>query len=149
MAQTLHNLMFHTIFSTKNRRPLIEREFEEELHRYMGGIIRNHGGQPIQIGGIEDHIHVLMSLRTDQPLAKMMNFIKTGSSLWVKEKHGIHDFGWQNGYCGVTVSASVKQPLIRYIQRQHEHHKTQTFMNEMSLQIEKNEIDCDEQYLWN
>jgi putative transposase len=97
MPQSLAKILVHTVFSTKDRRPFLrDKPLREESHRYIGGILANLDCQPIIIGGVEDHVHLLCALsRTCDP-AKMVKEAKRGSSVWIKAS--ISDFAWQNGY---------------------------------------------------
>src|ERR1035437_2520737 len=100
MPQSLAKILVHTVFFTKDRRPLLrDKPLREELHRYLGGILTHLDCQPISIGGVEDHVHILSTLSRTCEAADMVKEVKRGSSLWVKTKSpDLHDFAWQNGY---------------------------------------------------
>ena len=100
MPQSLAKIIVHTVFSTKDRRPFLrDKTLREELHRYLGGILTNLDCQPLIIGGVEDHVHILSTLSRTCEVAAMVKEVKRGSSLWLKTKSpDLHDFAWQNGY---------------------------------------------------
>src|SRR6267378_6780185 len=117
MPATYCSLHYHAVFSTKDRYPTITKDWRDNLHAYLGGIVRNVGGVPVAIGGIEDHAHILIGLRATHAIANVMREVKSGSSEWVHNTVGKSSFGWQPGYFGVTVSPShierVKRPPYR------------------------------------
>lgn len=107
MSQSYTNLIYHIVFSTKNRQPLITNEIKPRLYEYIGGILRNKGGIALAIGGMNDHIHVLAKLRPDDSLSNVLRDLKANSSGWMhKVFPEMKDFSWQNGYGAFTVSAS-------------------------------------------
>ena len=107
MPATYCSLHYHAVFSTKDRYPLITRDWRDNLHAYLGGIVKNLGGVPLAIGGIEDHAHVLMGLRATHAVANVMRELKSGSSDWAHTTVGKRSFSWQPDYFGVTVSPST------------------------------------------
>ena len=99
MADTLTNLLFHIVYSTKDREPLIRLEFRDELEKYIAGIVRNEGGILLGIGGMPDHLHLVTKFKPDRSVADMVRLIKANSSKWVNEEHGEPGrFAWQTGY---------------------------------------------------
>src|SRR5688500_17863412 len=100
MSQSLAKILLHTVFSTKDRRPLLrDTGLREELHCYLGGILKELGCQPLAIGGVEDHVHLLSTLARTCTPADMVKELKRGSSLWIKRRDAsARDFSWQNGY---------------------------------------------------
>ena len=128
MAQSLADIVIHTVFSTKERKPWIDAASEPELHAYICGICRNLDCQVIKINGVEDHIHVLLSLGRTIAVSKLIAEIKSNSSRWIKTKgRQFCEFSWQGGYGAFSVSRSQINGAIKYIEGQKEHHKTQTF----------------------
>ena len=115
----------------------------------MGGVIKNNGGIPFMINGVSDHVHILASLPRTIALSKYVENIKRTSSKWIKSK-GLHykNFAWQNGYAGFSVSSSKKEVVTTYIANQKEHHKTQTYKEEVLQFLKEYNIDYDESYLW-
>src|SRR5215470_7808009 len=121
----------HCVFSTKERRPMITQALSERLWPFVGGIARQNEMRAIEIGGMPDHVHVLLSLPSTLSLAKGMQLIKGGSSKWVHETFPEHRlFGWQVKYGGFSVSVSRLQSTIEYIRNQVQHHRKMTFQEE-------------------
>jgi REP element-mobilizing transposase RayT len=140
---------YHCVFSTKERRPLITPGLQERLWPYLGGIARQNEMKAIQIGGVADHVHILLSLPSTLSIAKAMQLIKGGSSKWVHESFPEHRlFGWQVKYGAFSVSVSQLDKTVQYIQRQAEHHRKMTFQEEFLALLKKHRINYDERYLW-
>jgi len=149
MPQSLAQLYVHIIFSTKNRFPFIRPEIESELYAYLGGVIKNIGGIPIIINGMPDHIHILTSLPKTLSLSKFMEEIKRNSSRWIKTKDMAYQkFAWQSGYAAFSVSSSGKDAVLKYIERQKDHHKKDMYKDEVLRFLEAYNINYDKQYLW-
>jgi len=127
---------------------MITRDWRENLHAYLGGIVKTLGGVPIAIGGIEDHAHVLMGLRATQAIANVMREVKSGSSEWVHETIGKRSFSWQPGYFGVTVSPSHIERVRKYILNQEGHHQRKSFEEEYIEMLKLAGIEYDERYVW-
>jgi REP element-mobilizing transposase RayT len=150
MPQSLAKILIHTVFSTKDRRPFLrDKSFQEELHRYLGGILAKLECQPIIVGGVEDHVHLLSALsRTCEPAA-MVKEVKRGSSLWIKTKGpGLRDFAWQNGYAVFSVGFSQIEAVRHYIAGQAEHHRQVSFQDEFRELLRRYELKFDERYVW-
>lgn len=146
---TFTKLTYHIIFSTKYRHGLIHQEFQNRLYEYIGGIIRSLNGHQIEIGGIEDHVHLLANLPPTKSISDSLREIKTNSSKWSNElTNTTHKFEWQKGYGAFTVSYSQIESVRHYIQNQHEHHKTKTFEEEYIAFLKLNNITFDHQYLF-
>lgn len=149
MAQSLANILIHIIFSTKKRQPLILPEISEELYSYMVGIAHAHESRVHEIGGIEDHVHLLVSLPRTLPLCRLIEDIKKGSSKWIKTKGNFYvDFAWQNGYGAFSIGQSAYELLRKYIQTQKEHHKKISFQDEYRAFLKKYHMAYDEKYMW-
>jgi REP element-mobilizing transposase RayT len=146
MGSTFFSLHYHIVFSTKERRPLIRPEGRERLHAYLGGIVRNQGGVAEAVGGVEDHVHILASLRTTHCLADFMRELKKDSSSWAAENFD-REFGWQEGYAVFSVSATHVDAVRGYIAGQEEHHRKAGFLDELKVLLEKNGVAYDPQYL--
>lgn len=103
----------------------------------------------IEIGGVQDHVHVLLSLPSILSVAKALQLIKGGSSKWVHETFPEHRlFGWQVKYGAFSVSVSQLDKTIQYIKNQEEHHRKMTFQEEFLELLKKHRIAFDERYLW-
>ncbi len=149
MAHTFSNLLTHVIFSTKRRIPLIAAEIKNELHAYMGGIIRQLNGQPIRIDGTSDHVHLLLRLPPDVSVSETLRILKTNSSRWVHERWpSRRAFGWQAGYSAFSVSQSNASKVLKYITSQEEHHRRVSFEEEFLAFLKKHRIQYDKLYLW-
>jgi REP element-mobilizing transposase RayT len=149
MAQPLSCILVHTIFSTKSRTPWIQKEIRKDLYDYMSAISRSYNSHIYHINGIEDHVHILLSLPRTIALADLIEEIKKGSSKWVKTK-GIkyHNFAWQKGYGAFSIGKSSYKGLVDYIINQEEHHKKISFQDEYRSFLKKYEVHYDEKYVW-
>jgi REP-associated tyrosine transposase len=149
VAGTYTNLLYHFVFSTKNRIPLISETLQQDLYSYIGGIVRGEGGTLVEIGGISDHVHLLTKLKPTKSVSEMLNRIKSKSSKWInEEKMKIRKFGWQDGYGAFSVGESRIASMKRYIRSQEEHHRRQSFQDELRALLEKHGIEYEERYLW-
>lgn len=145
MANTYAALHYHVIFSTKNREPWLVRDIEQRVWEFLGGIAR----APLQVGGVEDHIHALITAPPTIAPFQIAQLLKGGSSKWIHEEFtALRNFGWQDGYGAFTVSKSKIPDVITYIQNQREHHRKKTFQEEYLEFLNENGIEYDERYLW-
>ena len=138
---------FHLVFSTKDRRRLISPEWESRLYSYLGGIVNGMGGVPLKIGGVEDHVHVLVSLSSKHRLDYFLRDLKCDSSVWV-HKEITEMFEWQKGYGAFSVSPTSVNAVGRYIENQKVHHQKVDFKMEFVELLDKAGVDFDERYLW-
>lgn len=149
MANTYTQIYLHIVFSTKNRVDWIRPEIETRVWRYIGGVARNHKMTPIQIGGIDNHIHALVGVHPTISPSSAAQFLKGGSSGWVHtEFDELKRFAWQDGYGAFSVSKSLIDGVTDYIVNQREHHKKQSFEDELRELMRLHEIDYDERYLF-
>jgi putative transposase len=150
LSSTYTNLLYHILFSTKSREPIITADWKEELYRYLGGIIRAEGGVCLEIGGIEDHVHILAKLKPTISVAEMLKLIKANSSKWVND-HKVIDrgFGWQVGYAAFSVRESQVEAVRHYVRNQEQHHRKQTYQEELIALLERHGIEYDPRYLRN
>ena len=140
---------FHCVFSTKERRPLMTAELRERLWPYLGGIARENKIKALSIGGVADHVHLLLSLPATMPVAKAMQLIKGGSSKWVHEIFPDQRlFAWQTKYGAFSVSVSQLNGVIQYIETQEAHHRKMSFQEEFIALLKRHRIEYDERYLW-
>jgi len=148
MATTFSNLLYHIVYSTKDRTPSIVGDLREPLYEYIGGIIRGERGILLEIGGVSDHVHLLAKFKTDIAVAMMVQKIKGKSSGWVNERPSHPGrFEWQAGYGIFSVSESLVDKVRRYIRNQEKHHKKVSFKDELIALLKKNGIPYDERYL--
>jgi len=148
MSDSYTNLLYHIIFSTKDRRPLITADHQSRLYDYIGGIIRGVGGISLELNGTEDHIHLLAKLRPDTALSDVLRDLKANASGWMHDVFpSLQDFSWQRGYGAFTVSQSNVEEVRRYIARQKEHHRRTSFRDEFIHFLKANGLKYDERYL--
>jgi REP element-mobilizing transposase RayT len=149
MANTYTSLHYHIVFSTKNREQWITPNIEQRVWEFIGGIARSHRMTALQVGGVDDHIHALVTAPPTIAPFQIAQFLKGASSKWIHEEiPTLRSFSWQDGYGAFTVSKSDIPSVIRYIQNQREHHKTITFQEEYLEFLKMNNIAYDERYLW-
>jgi putative transposase len=149
MANTYSSLHYHIIFSTKNREPWVIQDIEQRIWAYIGGIARAHKMTALQVGGMSDHIHALVTAPPTIAPFQIAQYLKGDSSKWIHEEFSaLKDFGWQVGYGAFTVSKSNIPVVIGYIQNQRAHHRTRTFQEEYLGFLHANGIDYDERFLW-
>ena len=149
MAHTFTNLLYHVIFSTKDRLPQIDDELHPRLFGYLGGIVREAGGTALIANGAADHAHLLAALPATVAVSDFMRTLKTNSSRWVHETWPARRaFAWQTGYGAFSVSQSNVEPVRRYIAEQEERHRTMTFQEEFVQILRRHGIAFDERYIW-
>ncbi len=149
MAQSLSKIRVHMVFSTKGRVPYLDDVIRPELYAYASTVMKNLNCPAIQIGGTEDHIHVLCTLSKNVSMAKLVEEVKKPISHWLKSKGDEYrNFQWQNGYGAFSVSQSDVKSVQEYIVNQEEHHQKLTFQEEFRRLLERHEIEFDERYLW-
>ncbi len=137
MSHTYYSLLVHCVFSTKERRILVPAELKEKLWPYIAGIARMNRFKAIAVGGMRDHAHVLLSLPTTITVAKAVQLIKGGSSIWTNDHLDDRSFDWQDGYGAFTIGISQLQTTIRYIDNQERHHTRMSFDQELRRMVER------------
>ncbi|MBI4851697.1 MAG: IS200/IS605 family transposase [Acidobacteria bacterium] len=149
MGQTYTNLIIHVIFSTKDRIEVIDPEMKPKLFAYMSGIIRNIKGKPLKINGISDHVHLLIQLSPTNSISQAVQTIKANSSRWIHENYPSKEsFAWQTGYGAFSVSRSSVPIVFKYIENQEMHHQKLSFKDEFLTLLKKNDIEYDENFIW-
>ena len=149
MSRTFLSLFTHIVFSTKGRERWIVPDLKPELHAYLGGLTRELKGKAYAVNGIEDHVHLLVSLPATVALADALRFLKSNSSKWVHEKWPQRSgFAWQLGYGAFSVSKSNIPEVAEYIHKQEQHHRRFTFQEEFLMLLRKHGIEYDERYVW-
>ena len=142
-------LTYHIVFATKYRHAWISRDIQLRLYDYMGGIIRGLKGHAIQIGGVDDHVHLLAQLSPTIALADAIRDIKANSSKWISEISPTHrEFEWQRGYGAFTVGHSQVESVKAYIQNQAQHHQSQSFQDEYLAFLNRHGIEFRMEYLF-
>jgi REP element-mobilizing transposase RayT len=147
MASTFLSLHYHLVFSTKNREPYIAADWQDRLHEYLGGTIRGLGGQPECVGGVADHVHLLVGLRATHCLADVMRELKKTSSVWIHDVIGVQEFAWQEGYAAFTVSPTARPAVQKYIVNQEQHHRHGSYREELIAMLEQAGVEYDPKYL--
>ncbi|MCE9611847.1 MAG: IS200/IS605 family transposase [Chthoniobacter sp.] len=150
MAQSLAKILLHLVFSTKDRRPFLkDPSLREELHRYLGGILTNLECQPLIIGGVEDHVHLLFAHSRTATVAEVVKELKRGSTVSLKTKApALSEFAWQSGYGVFSIGQSQVDDVRAYIAAQEEHHRKISFQEEFRRLLQRYEIAFDERYVW-
>ena len=140
---------FHCVFSTKERRPLITPALRDRLRPFLGGIARQNKMKAVEIGGVADHVHILLSLPSTMAISRALQLLKGGSSKWIHETFTEQRlFAWQEEYGAFSVSVSQLDKTIEYIKGQAEHHRKMTFQEEFLALLKKHRIEYDDRYLW-
>ena len=150
MPQSLSAVYIHLIFSTKDRVPFLrDKALRESAHEFLGGISKQLDCQPIRVGGVEDHVHILARLGRTITQADWVKELKRASNSWLQEKgRELAGFHWQAGYAAFSVSASNLDQVREYIERQEEHHCKVTFQDELREFFRKYGVEYDERYVW-
>jgi REP element-mobilizing transposase RayT len=148
MSDSYTNLLYHIVFSTKDRRPLITPEYEVRLYDYVGGTLRGAGGISLELNGTEDHLHLLAKLRPDRALSDVLRDLKANATGGMHEVFPeLKDFSWQREYGAFTVSQSSVEEVRRYIAKQKEHHQRVSFRDEFIQFLRANGIEYDERFV--
>lgn len=148
MPSTHLSLHYHLVFSTKDRIPFIAPAWRERLHAFLGGTVKHLDGVPEAIGGVADHVHLLIGLNAMHRLSDVMREIKSVSSRWVHDETGAALFSWQEGYGAFTVGAPQCPAVKEYIARQEEHHRVGSFQEEYLDFLKRGGVTFDDRYLW-
>lgn len=149
MPQSLARILIHLVFSTAQRRPLLHQPVRGELHAYLAAVLRDNGCLVVQIGGVEDHVHLLFGLSRTLSLAQVVEMLKTSSCKWLKIRDpALAHFRWQAGYGAFSVSQPSVAGLVSYIRGQEDHHRTHSFREELLAILQRSRVPYDERYLW-
>jgi len=149
MANTYTQIYIHYVFAVQNRIGLIQNRWRDELYKYMTGTINNKGHKLLQIGGMPDHIHALVSMSPTQSPSGLMADVKRSSSLWINDKRLVMGkFSWQEGYGAFSYGKSQIPDIANYIENQEKHHNKRTFMEEYLEFLKLFEIEYNEQYVF-
>ena len=149
MPQSLSLVIVHVIFSTKERRPFLDKDTRPKLHAYLATVARNAGCEAYRVGGVADHVHLAIRLSRTITIADLVETLKTSSSKWVKtQSTDLAAFSWQRGYGCFSVGPSDLEALKAYIDDQENHHQTRTFQDELRMFLKKYGVQFDEAYVW-
>ena len=143
MGSTFTSLHYHIVFATKHRAPWINAKWRLRFHEYLGGTVKGLHGIPQGIGGIEDHVHLLIGLNASRCLSDFMREFKKSTSAWVRQEIGLRKFAWQEGYGAFTVSCTAREQVKQYIANQQEHHRTRSYTEEFAWLLKRAGLECD------
>ena len=140
-------ILYHLVFRTKESRKSLVQAHSQELYAYVMGIIRNKNCFLHRINGMEDHLHILCDLHPTIALADYMRDIKTASSGWLKQSGKFSEFsGWADGYAALTYGWKDKEMIVNYIKNQQQHHKKESFEDELKRLLNEQGIEVNEKY---
>jgi len=143
------NLLYHIDFATKERVPYLKAELLPRVGPYIGGIVREVGGQMLAANGAPDHIHIALQSTPSMAVADLVRIIKANSSKWIHETFpALAPFAWQEGYAAFSVSSSVMPKVLAYIGGQEQHHQKADFKQEFIALLRKHGIPYDERFVW-
>lgn len=149
MANTFTQCYFHLVFSVKKREALIEKEWKDDLEKYITGIVQNHRHKMLAIGAMPDHIHMFIGYNVNHLIPNLVEEIKTSSNRWVQQQRlSKFKFDWQTGYGAFTHARSQLETVVNYILSQEEHHRKRSFREEYLDMLDKNEIEYKDEYVF-
>ncbi|MBK7377173.1 MAG: IS200/IS605 family transposase [Ferruginibacter sp.] len=149
MPNTYSQITIHAVFAVKYRDNFIVKEWRNDLHRYISGIINGKGARSLAVGGWNDHVHIFFGMPVTASISGFISAVKANSSRWINEQHFIKGrFQWQEGYGAFSYAKSQRDVVIRYIMNQEEHHRTRSFKNEYLRMLADFEVDYDDNYLF-
>lgn len=148
MPSTHASLYCHAVFSTKDRVPFIDQHWRTGLHAYVGGILDSLGVVAEAVGGVDDHLHVLASLKPKHRICDVIREMKAGSSNWIHTTVGVERFSWQDGYGAFSVSPSRLEAVRTYVLKQEDHHRRQTFEDEYLRLLKSSGVWFKDEFLW-
>jgi len=150
MADTYSQIYIQTVFAVQNRNTLIQPTWEDELYKYITGIIQNKGQKMLAINGTSNHIHILIGMKPTCCLSDLVREIKKSSNTFINERRFTpYNFQWQEGFGAFSYSHSQLTDVIQYIENQKEHHKQRTFKEEYLALLKAFEIEFKHEYLFN
>lgn len=149
MANTFTQLHVQFVFAVQNRACLIQPSWEEELFKYITGIVKNHKHKMLAINGMPDHVHIFLGLHPTQSISSLMQTVKGESSEWINKKRFVRGrFQWQEGYGAFSYSHDRVNQIVNYVLNQKDHHKTRPFLEEYRELLKEFEVPYDNQYIF-
>jgi putative transposase len=150
MPQSLSAVYLHVVFSTKERRPFFaDAALRARLHEYMGGVAGRLDCIPIKVGGVADHVHVLLRHGREISQSELVKEVKRVSSRWLKTQGAaFKDFEWQGGYAVFSVSPSNLDRVRSYVADQDEHHRRFDYQSELRTLLRRHGVEWNEKFLW-
>lgn len=149
MANTYSKLYVHVVFAVKGRESLVGKNWKEKLYKYICGIVNNNQQKVYAINGVQDHIHILLSVKPNILLSDLIRDIKANSTRWINENKFVKGkFHWQEGFGAFSVSQSQIDKVIKYIDEQENHHEKNSFRNEYLDFLKTYEIEFDDKFIF-
>ena len=149
MANTYTQIYIHTVFAVEGRQNLIKSEHNDELQKYIAGIVSGQKQKLIAINNMPDHLHLLIGLRPDAALSDLMRDVKAGSSKFINEQHWVAGkFSWQEGFGAFSHSRSQLGTVIYYLENHQKHHARRSFRDEYVELLEKYGVEYDQRYIF-
>lgn len=149
MPNTYSQITVHSVFAVKYRQNFITKDWRDNLHQYISGIITNKGAKSLAVGGWKDHVHILFGMPVTMCISDFMSTVKANSSKWINEQHFLKSkFQWQDGYGAFSYARSQRNIVINYIMNQEEHHRTKSFREEYLKMLSDFEVAYDDKYLF-
>ncbi|MBL0052094.1 MAG: IS200/IS605 family transposase [Bacteroidetes bacterium] len=149
MANTYSQITIHAVFAVKNRENFISKDWRDNLHQYISGIITSKGAKSLAVGGWKDHVHILFGMPVTTNVSDFMSTVKANSSGWVNDQRFIKSkFQWQSGYGAFSFSKSQRDIVIKYIMNQEEHHRAKTFKEEYLKMLNDFDVAYEDKYLF-
>ena len=150
MANTYIKIYLHIVFAVKNRAAMLLPTCRDKVHAYMTSALRGMGHVPIIVGGVSDHVHILMSYTPTQPLADMIRDLKINTTKFINGQRLVSShFAWQSGYGCFSYSPTHVEQVRNYILNQENHHRKVNMRDEMKNIFAKFGIEYQEQYIFN
>lgn len=149
MANTYTQINIHSVFSVKGRQNIITRNFRDQLHAYIAGIVNNCGNYSLAVNGYKDHVHAFFELNPSRALSDVIRDVKANSSKWINDNRFVlGHFSWQEGYGAFSYSRSQRDSVIKYIMEQEKHHAGKSFREEYLDLLRKFEIPFEDNYVF-
>lgn len=149
MSGTFSQIYIQIVFSVRGRENLIQKPWNEDLYKYMAGIIRGKEQKPIIVNGMPDHVHIFVGLRPSMAIADLVRDVKNNSSNFINQGGWVKGrFSWQEGYGAFSYSQSQINDVYNYILNQEQHHARRTFREEYVDMLKKFEVQFDDKYLF-
>jgi putative transposase len=149
MANTYSQITIHAVFAVKYGENFITKDWRDQLHQYISGIITNKGAISLAVGGWKDHVHILFGMPVTICISDFMSAVKASSSGWINDQHFVKGkFLWQSGFCAVSFARSQRDIVIKSIMSQEEHHRTRTFKEEYIKMLKDFDVAYEDKYLF-
>ncbi|MEI9956451.1 MAG: IS200/IS605 family transposase [Ferruginibacter sp.] len=149
MANTYAQITIHAVFAVKYRENFILKDWRDNLHQYIAGIITQKEGKSLAVGGWKDHVHILFGMPVTTSISDFVGAVKANSSKWINEQQLVKGkFEWQAGYSAFSYARSQRDVVINYVMNQEEHHKTKTFKEEYLKMLNDFEVSYEDRYLF-